>query len=65
MSDNREIVKEAIICAIETVDDRIPVIGPLMDLPCVDRVERDMVTMFVDWVFDYVYDDVDVYMIGI
>lgn len=59
MSDNREQVKEAIICALETLDDRIPFIGPFMDIPCVDKVERDVISRIVDYLCDCEFRDID------
>lgn len=63
MSDNREIVKEALVCALETVDDKIPIVGPFMDIPCIDKMERDLVSMIVDYLCDYQYGDIDIILV--
>jgi len=47
-NNNAESVKQTLRCVIELVDDKLPVVGPLMDLPIVDELEEALVNRLVD-----------------
>lgn len=57
MDDNnsKKAAKETIIAALEIIDSKIPVIGPFMDMPFIDRLEQDLVGVVVDSVWDADY----------
>ena len=52
-----DVIAEVCLACIEAVDDKIPIIGPLMDMECVDKVEKELVKRVVDIIVNYVFDE--------
>lgn len=46
--DQHRAYKENLVDLLEVFDNSIPVVGCIMDLPVVDRFEREFVGAFVD-----------------
>ena len=57
--ENKKQCKEFLIGFVEYVDDKIG--GPIMDLPAVDKIERNIVESIVDivWLLPLKYQDAD------
>lgn len=51
--ESKEQVKEAIVYAIEIIDDHLPVVGSIMDLPAIDRAERAIIGGLIDALWDW------------
>lgn len=45
-------LKQTLVALVEMLDDKIPVVGPFMDLPLVDAIESQLVVLVVDHVCD-------------
>ena len=52
-------IREAIYFAIEIIDDKVPMIGPILDLPFVDEIEKKAVDTIVDTVLSHTAIDVE------
>ena len=50
MSDRKEDVKRIVLEIIELIDDKL--FGDVMDLPCVDELEAQIVDCVVDYTWD-------------
>lgn len=48
----KELVKEIFIKTIETVDNYIPIIGPFMDIFIIDKIEKELVNVIVDTMYE-------------
>lgn len=55
--DNKELCKEVLLEFVELFDDKIG--GPIMDLPCVDALEIQIVNIVVEAVLGMHDQDVD------
>jgi hypothetical protein len=54
MSNNgsRDQIKQALQEIVEMFDDKIPYIGMIMDIPIVDKIEKETINKVVDVLFD-------------
>lgn len=51
--------KTQIDAIIEVIDDMIPVVGKLMDLPVVDKIEQKVIDTLVDVAWEINFNDID------
>ena len=45
-------IEETLAACLEMVDDKLPLIGPIMDLPIVNDIEHEVIKIVVDLVWD-------------
>jgi hypothetical protein len=55
----KELLKELLVDALEMVDDKIG--GPVMDLPIVDEIEKNIVHVVVDVLWSLATKETDVH----
>lgn len=53
---NENKMTDVVIAVLEAIDDKIPYIGPLMDTPIVDELEKKAVECIVSYMIDYKLD---------
>jgi hypothetical protein len=51
--NQKEEVKDFLIKTIESVDSFIPIIGPFMDIFIIDKIEKELVNVFVDIIYSH------------
>lgn len=51
-SNAKEDLEKSLLACVEMVDDKVPFIGPIMDLPIVNELEQVAVKMIVDYICD-------------
>lgn len=49
--------KNQLDAIVEVIDDMIPVVGKVMDLPVVDEIEQKIVDVVIDYVWDFNIDN--------
>lgn len=52
MESSKDTLKKGIMAVLEIVDDKIPFVGPIMDIPIIDKLEEELVGCMVDMVCD-------------
>ena len=52
--DDKEKCKAIVLNVVELMDDKI--VGPVMDTPIVDAMERKIINTLVDWMWELKFD---------
>lgn len=57
--ETKEEFKETVTEVVEVMDNMIPVVGPYMDLPIVDKMEAYLISYIVDAIYDLNFREED------
>lgn len=58
-TDTKDEIKDTVTEVVEVFDNMIPVVGPYMDLPIVDKMEAFVISHVIDAIYDLNFREED------